>query len=325
MTWVPLHVHSQYSILDASASVKDIVKKAKEFGMEAVALTDHGNLFGAIEFYKACLAEAIKPIIGCEFYIAPESRLEKNKESKRVSYHITLLAKNLVGYQNLCRLSSIGYLEGFYYTPRIDKESLKEHKEGLICLSGCMNGSVPQAILAGEDVEKEAQWFKEVFEEDYYFELQRHPMTEESLIKDGMTQETWLLQQYRDFFNKQKKVNDTLIELSKRMGISLVATNDSHYILRQEWKAHEILLNIQSGEPVEIFEEGYGGQGGFRTPNPKRKTYPTHELYFKSQEEMKTLFSDVPQALENSLEIAKKCSLKFDFSLKHYPVFVPPI
>jgi len=181
--WVPLHVHSQYSILDASASVDAIVEKAAAFGMPAVALTDHGNLFGAVEFYKSCVKAQIKPILGCEVYVAPKSRFDKKKQrGEKTAYHLTLLAKNLKGYHHLCRLTSLGYLEGFYYHPRIDHELLEKYSEGIICLSGCMSSRVAQEALRENhnDLSASIDWYQNVFGDDFYLELQKHPMTEET-------------------------------------------------------------------------------------------------------------------------------------------------
>lgn len=327
MSWVPLHVHSQYSILDAAAPIQSIAEKAAEFGMAACALTDHGNLFGAVEFYKACKEVKVKPIIGCELYVAPASRLEKKKEiGAKTSYHLTLLAKNDEGYHNLSKLSSIGYLEGFYYTPRIDRESLKNYSKGLICLSGCMSSHLAQTILNGspDAVVEVIQWYRELFGEDYYLELQRHPMTEEALRADGMYQESWLIQQYRDYIAKQEKINNHLLELAKKFNIPLVATNDSHYMDREDWQAHEILLNVQSGEPCEIVEKDSFGNVKSRIPNPKRMVYSSHELYFKSPAQMTELFKDLPDAIENTARIAEKCHVQIDFKTKHYPIYVPP-
>ena len=325
--FVPLHVHSQYSILDASASVKAIAAKAKACEMPAVALTDHGNLFGAVDFYKECKGQGVKPIIGCEVYVAPKSRLEKKKEiGERAAYHQTLLAKNDQGYHNLCALTSSGYLEGFYYFPRIDFDLLKEYSSGIICLSGCMGSKLSQAILddAADERDRLIDWYLEVFGDDFYLELQRHPMSEEHLQEDGMYQESWLLQQYQGYIEKQNRLNDTLLEISGAKGIPYVATNDSHYIERSDWKAHEVLLNVQSGEPVEMWEKDSLGNPKFRVPNPKRRTYSSHEFYFKSPTEMQELFSDLPDALANTLAVADKCSMELDFDTKHYPVYIPP-
>lgn len=327
MVWVPLHVHSQYSILDASASVYDIASKAKQFEMPAVALTDHGNLFGAVDFFKACKEAKIKPIIGCEFYVAPQSRLEKSKAvSGKNAHHILLLAKNDEGYHNLCKLSSIGYLEGFYYNPRIDKEVLKKYSKGLICLSGCMNSSVSYLALNGtkEEFYNEIKEYLELFGSDYYLELQRHKMTDEDLLEDKLQEEPWAYQNYLDYIEKQEKVNKMLLEASKDLSIEYVATNDSHYIDRSDWKAHEILLSIASGDPCEIWEKDSLGNPKNCIANPKRRIYPSHAFYFKSPQEMQHAFSDLPKALSNSLEIANKCNLELDFKTKHYPVFIPP-
>lgn len=321
--WVPLHQHSQYSILDASCSVEKIAERAADFGMPAVALTDHGNMHGVIDFYKACKKAAVKPIIGCEVYVAPTSRFERKKVGRKTAYHLILLAKDEEGYRNLCTLSSKGYLEGFYYHPRIDKELLKEHAKGLVCLSGCLSSQVAEAALYGtqEAFFQEIEWHHTLFGEDYYLELQRHQMSEEKIAS---LSETWLVQQYQDFIEKQKKLNAMLIEVAGKKGISLVATNDTHYLEPGDWQAHEILLNIQSGEPVEIWEKDHFGNPTFRIPNPKRRVYSSRELYFKSPEEMRALFQDLPEAVENTLKVAQKCQLQIDFNTKHYPVFTPP-
>ncbi len=327
MSWVPLHVHTQYSILEASAPTKVLAKKAAEFGMPAVSITDNGNIYGIVEFYKACLANNVKPIIGCEFYIAPGSRLHKKKEyGIPTSFRQTLLAKNDQGYHNLCKLSSIGFTEGFYYNPRIDLETLEKHHEGLICLSGSLSSRAAHEILNGttESFREHIKWCQELFKDDFYIELQRHQMSEEDLQADGYHQETWLLQQYNDMMEKQKKVNEALIAIAKEFNIKTVATNDSHYINKEDWRAHEILLNVQSGEPCEIWEKDSQGVPKFRVPNPKRRAYSSHECYFKSPEEMAALFSDIPEAISNTLEVAEKCQLELDFGTKHYPVFVPP-
>lgn len=327
MSWIPLHVHSQYSILDASASIDAIVERAAAFKMPACALTDHGNLYGAVEFYKACKEVKIKPIIGCDVYVAPGSRFEKKKEyNVRTSYTLTLLAKDREGYQNLSKLSSIGFLEGFYYTPRIDEEILRQHSKGLICLSGCLSSRVAHEAQNGsrDRLIEVIRWYRELFGEDYYLELMRHPMNSEDVRADGMHQESWLYQRYQDFITKQTKVNELLQEISREEGIPVVATNASHYIHREDWRAHEILLNVQSGEPCEIVEKDSYGQAKNRIPNPKRLTYASHEYYFKSPEQMAKLFHDMPEAISNSALIAEKCHMEIDFKTKHYPVYLPP-
>lgn len=325
--WVPLHVHSQYSILDASASVHSIAEKAAQLSMPAVALTDHGNLFGAVDFYKACKDVKVKAIIGCEFYVATSGRQEKKKEmGNRTSFPLVLLAKDRQGYHNLCKLSSIGFLEGFYYTPRIDQESLSRYSQGLICLSGCTYSRLAYEILSGtkESLIRQINWYRDIFGDDYYLEVQRHGMSENDLQNDGIYQESWLYQQYQEFIQKQTKVNQALIEIGKELNVPLIATNDSHYIDRSDWKAHEILCNIQSGEPCEIWEKDSYGNPKFRVSNPKRQTYPSHEYYFKSPKQMADLFSDVPEAISNSLLIKDKCNLEIDFKTKHYPIYIPP-
>lgn len=327
MCWVPLHVHSQFSILDAMAPIDAIAEKAAAFGMPACALTDHGNLFGAVDFYKACKEAKVKPILGCEMYVAPGSRFDKKTErGVRTSYHLTLLAKDNEGYHNLCRLSSHGFLEGFYYNPRIDDELLKQYCKGLVCLSGCLGSKVAHLALKGQRQEliDAIRWHQQIFGEDYYLELMRHPMSEQELQEDGMFRESWLHQQYQEMIGKQSRVNAMLVEIGKELGIGVVATQDSHYIDRSDWKAHEILINIQSGEPCEVWERDSYGNLKQRIPNPKRMTYGSHAMWFKGPQEMQALFHDLPEALENSLKIADKCRVEIDFKSKHYPVYLPP-
>ncbi len=327
MSWVPLHVHSQYSILDSTASIEDLVAKAKEQGLLALALTDQGNMYGAIEFYKECQSAGIKPILGCELSLAPGSRLDKKKiPGVPAGFPLLLLAKNQTGYRNLCKLSSIASVEGFYYTPRIDREVLEKHVDGLICLSGPLEGRLAYLIVQGREKElvEEAQWFQKLFGEDFYFELQRHKMSEEDVRKDGMDKEGWLYQNHRDYVRNQEVVGARLKDLGKELGILCVATNGVHYIDRSDWKAQEILMNIQSGEPCEIWEKDSSGNPKVRVLNPKRQVYFSHELYFKSPQEMEELFIDYPEAIETARLIAEKIDLKMDFKAKYYPVFTPP-
>jgi DNA polymerase III subunit alpha len=322
-----LRVHSQYSILDASSSLVDLAKHAAKLDMKSLALTDHGNLFGVIDFYKACKEAKVKPILGCEFYVAPFSRLEKSRiHGMRAAYNLTLIAQNKKGYHHLCKLSSAGFLEGFYYYPRVDQELIQTYASDLICLTGSLGTRLAHEILQGtpESVEAQIFWAKEVFKDRLYFDLQRMEMTSEAIQLDGLYQESWLVQQYQDFIQRQQKVNEALIELSQKYQVPLVATNDVHYIEREDWRAHEVLMNIQSGEPCEIWEKDSYGQPKFRIPNPKRQTYPSHEYYFKSTEQMEALFSDVPEALTNTALIASQCYVEIDFKAKHYPVYTPP-
>jgi len=320
MTWIPLNVHSQYSILDSTASVSALVERAKAFGIASLAITDQGNLYGAIDFYKACKAAGIKPILGCKIWVAPHSRLDKKKiPGMPCGFPITLLAKDAAGYKNLCKLSSVGFLEGFYYQPRIDKEIIQQFYKGLICLSGPAQGPIGHAILEGneENLLHEIEWYQTLFGQDFYFEIQRYPFVDEYV-------ESWLKQKAHDFVASQEKVNQKLVELSQVKGIPLVATNEIHYIERSDWQAHEILLNIQSGEPCEIWERDSQGNAKNKAPNPKRETRATCEFYFKSPDVMKELFVDLPQAIAESVKIADKCHCELDFKTKLYPIFIPP-
>jgi DNA polymerase-3 subunit alpha len=327
MSWIPLHVHSQYSILDSTASINELVKKAAEYGLTSLAITDSGNMYAAVDFFKACSYAKIKPIVGCELHIAPFSRLDKKRFPGYASgYPVVLLAKNKQGYKNLCKLSSIAHIEGFYYTPRIDKQLLSQYSEGLICLSGPANSLFGVHITAGKEKEliEEIHWFQDVFGNDFYLELQRHEMSEENIVEDGIMDEPWLYQKCHDFAKNQERINHRLIELSDQYKIQLVATNDIHYIDRADWRAHEILLNIQSGEPREIWERDSQGNPKSRTLNPKREVAFSHELYFKSPEQMESLFADRKDAITNTQVIADKCDFQFDFKTKFYPVFIPP-
>ena len=327
MAWVPLHQHSQYSILDSTASISGLVKKAESYSLSSLAITDQGNMYAAVEFYKACSYAKIKPIIGCELYVAPFSRMDKKRfPGFSAGYPVVLLAKNELGYKNLCVLTSLAHMQGFYYTPRIDKALLEQHSEGLICLSGSIWGSVGSLIIAGKEKEclEEIQWYQRVFGEDYYLELQRHKMTDGQITQDQLMDEPWLYQKHIEFVGNQDKVNDRLIAFSKELQIPVVATNDVHYLDREDWRAHEILLNIQSGEPCEIWERDSNGNPKSRTLNPKREVYFSHEFYFKSPDQMELLFADIPEAIAATEEIAAKCSFDFDFKAKYYPVFIPP-
>lgn len=320
MSWIPLNVHSQYSILDSTASVTALAEKAKAFGIPSLALTDQGNLYGAVDFYKACKAVGIKPILGCKIWVAPHSRLDK----KRVpgvpnGFPITLLAKDAAGYRNLCKLSSLGFLEGFYYQPRIDKSILAQFSQGLVCLSGPANGPLGHSILEGSEdaLTKEIEWYRTLFGEDFYLEVQRYPFVDEY-------EESWLSQKARDFSLTQEKVNQRLVELSSKFAIPLAATNEIHYVERSDWKAHEILLNIQSGETCEMWERDSQGNPKNKAPNPKRETRATAEFYFKSPSAMESLFADLPSAIEETIKIGEKCKCELDFKTKLYPVFIPP-
>ena len=328
MVWIPLHVHSQYSILDSTASIASLAKKGASFGMQALALTDFCNMFGTIEFFQTCKSVNIKPIIGCEIMVAPFSLHDKQKTAKHpIGYPLVLLAKNNEGYQNLCKLASISYLEGFYYTPRVDKKSLEKYAAGLISLSGSIQGRLAQLIIQDrfQETEEELEWIEKVYGENFYFELQRHQMSDTQIESEGIKKESWLYQYYLDRVKNQNKVNDQLILFSQKRGIPLVATNESHYIERSDWKAHEILMNVQAGEPIEIIQRDSFGNVKGRELNPKRKVIPTHALYFKSPTEMKALFLDIPEAIKNTEKIAHACNVEIDFDTKFFPIFTPPL
>ena len=286
--FVHLHIHSEFSLLDGANRIKDLPVRAKELGMKALAITDHGVMYGAIDFYKACKKEGIKPIIGCEVYVAPRSRLNKEPNIDNRYNHLILLAKNQQGYQNLSKLVSIGFTEGYYYKPRIDLEVLEKYHEGLICLSACLAGAVNQALLNGqnEKAEEIALWHKKVFGEDYYIEIQNNGIKEQVLA------------------------NQKLVQLARKLDIPLVATNDAHYLKREDAYNHEILLCIQTGK---------------RMSDPDRMKFDTDELYVKSPEEMSEYFSAFPDAIENTVKIADKCNVEFEFGHTILPNYdVPP-
>ena len=285
--FVHLHIHSEFSLLDGANRIKDLPVRAKELGMKAMAITDHGVMYGAIDFYKACKKEGIKPIIGCEVYVAPRSRFDKEPIDKQY-YHLILLAKNNQGYKNLSKLVSIGFTEGYYYKPRIDLEVLEKYHEGLICLSACLAGAVNQALLNGqtEKAEEIALWHKRVFGEDYYIEIQNNGIREQVLA------------------------NQKLVQLARKLDIPLVATNDAHYLKREDAYSHEILLCIQTGK---------------RMSDEDRMKFDTDELYVKSPEEMAKYFKAFPDAIENTVKIAEQCNVEFEFGHTILPNYdVPP-
>lgn len=320
--YVPLHVHSQYSILDSTASIGHLVQATQAFGLSSLALTDKGNLHGVIEFYKKCKAAKIHPILGCELWMSLDHRKKKKKEPGiPAGFPFVLFAMNHQGYQNLCKLSSLGYLEGFYYYPRIDKELLSQYHEGLLCLIGSWGSLLSYYILRekNSEWEKEIKWYLELFQDRLYFEVQRT-----SLHLEGFSQESWVLQKAQGYASDLKKIENHLLQASKTYSIPLVACNEIYYLQAQDWKAHEILLNVASGEPCEIWERDAQGNPRNLVFNPKRKILPSRDFYFKSPQEMEQLFADLPQALKTTEEIAQRCQLELDFQTKHYPVFLPP-
>ena len=282
-----LHLHTEYSLLDGSGKVPLLLKRAKELGMESIAITDHGVMYGCVEFYKQAMAQGIKPIIGCEIYVAAKSMHIKNPDKENQTHHLVLLVKNEIGYQNLMKIVSKASIEGFYYKPRVDSDYLRENSEGLIALSACLGGEVQNNIIKDRyDKAKEvALLYKDIFRDGFYLELQNHGMEE------------------------QRRVNEDNIRLSKETGIPLVATNDVHYINKEDSKAHDILLCIQTGKTTE---------------DENRMRYPSDQFYLKSQEEMWNMFSYVPEALKNTVRIAEECNFNYKFHESKLPKFPLP-
>lgn len=285
--FVHLHVHTGYSLLDGSGKIKDLIAKTKELGMKSIAITDHGNMFGCVEFYKEAKAQGIKPVLGCEVYVVPKSRHIKNNDSDNDIHHLVLLVKNETGYKNLMKIVSTASIEGFYYKPRIDREFLKEHSEGLIACSACLGGEIPRLIMnkSREEAVAMALTYKEIFKDGFYLELQNHRMPEEI------------------------KVNEVLISISKETGIPLICSNDMHYILKEHAKAHDTLMCIQTGKTVD---------------DEDRMKFPNDEFYLKSPEEMYELFKNVPEALENTVKISEECNFDYEFHVSKLPKYPLP-
>ena len=287
MEFVHLHVHSEYSLLDGMSRIKDLPVRAKELGMKAMALTDHGVMYGAVDFYKECKKNDIKPIIGCEVYVATRSRFDKEANIDSGYNHLILLAKNKTGYQNLTKLVSLSFIDGFYYKPRIDLEILEKYSEGLVCLSACLAGSLSQALIRDdmEKAEEIALWHKNIFKDDYYIEIQHNGLRE------------------------QIRINQKLIALARKLDIPLVATNDAHYLKKEDSYFHEVLLCIQTGK---------------RMSDEDRMRFETEEFYIKSPEEMSEYFSEFPDAIENTVKIAEKCNYDFEFGVTKLPNYDVP-
>lgn len=288
--FVHLHLHSQYSLLDGGIKIPDLVKMAHEYHMPAIAVTDHGNMFGAVEFYLKARDAGIKPIVGCEVYVAPGSRFDKTnaRGSSEASNHLILLCQNLTGYRNLCHMVSAGYREGFYYKPRVDWELLRNHNEGLIALTACLGGEVPSLIGAGrmDEAVRRSQAMAEIFDDNRLF-----------------------LELQENFIPEQTPVNKGLIEIAGHLNLPLVATNDCHYLTREDAYAHEVLLCIQTGKTMD---------------DPNRMRFSNDEFYVKTPQEMAELFAHVPQALANTIEIAQRCNLELDFKTYHFPQYQKP-
>src|ERR1700685_3171455 len=290
--FVHLHLHTEYSLLDGACRLDRLVEKAHELKFSSLAITDHGAMHGAVDFYKAAREKGIKPIIGCEVYVAPGSRFDKKSSSggKDVYHHLGLLAKDTEGYKNLVKLATAAHLEGYYYKPRIDKEILAAHSKGLIAMSGCLASEIPDWIMKDQlDKAREAvDFFKQTLgAENFFLELQNHGISE------------------------QAKVNSHLIKWSKEFGLKLVATNDVHYINKGDSHAHDCLVCIGTQDLLS---------------NPKRMSagYVPEQFFLRSAEEMKARFAETPEAVKNTLEVAEKCNLEIKFNQLHFPVFHPP-
>jgi len=289
-TFTHLHLHTQYSLLDGACRIDKLIKRAVGFDMNAIAITDHGNMFGAMEFYNKATAGGIKPIIGCEMYVAPQSRLDRQKTEKgSAAYHLVLLASDMTGYKNLVKLVSLSYTEGFYYKPRIDKESLQKYHEGLIGLSACLGGEIPSLLLGNR-----------------YKNARDSALEYESILGKG----NFYLEIQRNLIDEQETANKGLVDISKDTSIPLVATNDCHYLAKEDADAHEILLCIQTGKTIN---------------DEKRMRLPTQEFYVRSQEEMQELFSAFPESMQNTARIAERCNLSFETGKYYLPDYdVPP-
>lgn len=283
-----LHVHTEYSLLDGFSRLDWLIPRIKELGMTSCAITDHGSMFGVVDFYKKCKKNGIKPIIGCEVYVAPRTMKDKDPMIDKYSSHLILLAENNEGYKNLIKLVSDSYVDGFYYKPRTDKEQLKKYSNGIICLSACLNGEIPKALMARNyDLARElAIEYRDIFGKDNFFlEIQDHKLFED------------------------KEVNSGLLKLSKELEIPLVATNDAHYVKREDSKNHDVLLCIQMQKIID---------------DPTRMKFPNDEFYIKSRREMEELFSFAPESIDNTLKIAERCNVEFDFNTYHIPSFEVP-
>ena len=282
-----LHLHTEYSLLDGSGKIKKLINKAKELGMESIAITDHGVMYGCVAFYKEAVEQGIKPILGCEIYVAAKSMDVKINDKENSTHHLVLLVKNEVGYKNLMEIVSQASIRGFYYKPRVDHEFLRTHSEGLIALSACLGGEVQHWHLKDnyKKAKEVALLYKDIFKEDFYLEIQNHGMDE------------------------QRKVTEANIKLSKETGIPLVATNDVHYINKRDSASHDILMCIQTGKTIE---------------DPNRRRYPSDQFYLKSPEEMWEMFSYIPEALENTSKIAEECNFDYEFHVSKLPKFPVP-
>lgn len=288
MEFCHLHTHTEYSLLDGEASIKKLIARVKELGMTSCAITDHGSMYGVVDFYREANAQGIHPVIGCEVYMAPRSRFDKVHDIDNKTSHLILLAENQTGYKNLIKMVSSGYIDGFYYKPRIDFELLKEHSEGIIALSACLAGEVPKALLNGnyDEAKNIVKKYVDVLGKDNYFlEIQDHGIAE------------------------QKRIIPEIIKLSQETGVDVVATNDIHYLKKEDAKYQDVLMCIQMEKTID---------------DPDRMRFETEEFYIKSPEEMADLFEYIPSAVENTAKIAKRCNVDFDFNTRHLPSYDVP-
>lgn len=302
--FVHLHTHTEYSLLDGLSKVNKLIERVKELEMPAVAMTDHGVMYGAIEFYKAAKKQEVKPIIGMEAYVTPGDHLKKEGKEDKVNNHLVLLAKNFTGYKNLMKLTTIGHLEGFYYRPRVSKEILKKHSEGLICLSACPKGEVGSLLIDGdyEEAKKQASWYAEVFGEgNYYLEIQRHQ------FKDylGNVTDTKLREKLEYMQRSEETWVAGIVRLSRELGLPLVATNDSHYIKQSDATAQDALVCISTGKNVSDIE--------------RLRYVDTPTFHLRSFDEMQAIFPEYPEALENTIKIAEKCDVEIELGKAFYP------
>ena len=297
MKFTHFHVHSQYSILDGAASIKGLVEKAAADGMTALALTDHGTMFGIKLFFDTCLKNGIKPILGCEFYVARTSMASKGSPVDRSGEHLIVLAKSQKGYQNLVKLSSLAYVDGFYYRPRIDKVLLEKYHEGLVITSACLGGEIDQKIMAGdlEGAEAAAKWYQDLFGADYYLELMRHPTNQ--------------AQQKINIYDNQELCTKEKLKIARKLGIKLIATNDVHFLNAEDAEAHDLLICLNTRKDLD---------------DPNRMRY-TRQEWFKTTREMIALFSDCPEAIENTQEITDKIEEYSLDSDPFMPIFPIPI
>ena len=288
MAFTHLHVHTEYSLLDGAARIKDLVARAKALGMDSLAITDHGVMFGVVDFYKECKKQGIKPIIGCEVYTAARKLTDKEVDKDKYQGHLVLLAKNETGYKNLIKIVSEGFIRGYYYKPRIDKDVLAAHSEGIIALSACLAGEVQHRLLVNDyaGAKAEAQALLDIFGRgNFFLELQDQGLEEEMAILEDMK------------------------KLSAELDVPLVATNDVHYVRKEDAKAHDVLLAIQTATTLD---------------DENRMTFPNEEFYLKSEDEMKKIFAYAPESVTNTQLVADACNFDFRFGEYHLPEFTSP-